>query len=235
MSVFARSLPRAASIVRSSMCCSRTAIPQCGLRALSSEAGAGSDDYKNIARHVCELDNDTLVLLAVEGDPDACKERLVREIMAVDEVSWDDAQPRIKEISAANNEGMGLTTMPYKVGIVGAVTAGLATFPLCFDLNTALVFNDLYVTTDVADDKDLETWLEVGSWTWNWMEPPLGQLSFFLLCLQFSRAQMEKLGRKPFTRWLVQRRASALSKRFPQYHAQIMEDFSMARGLRAST
>ena len=28
-----------------------------------------------------------------------------------------------------------------------------------------------YVTTDVPDDKDLETALEVGSWTWNWMEP----------------------------------------------------------------
>ena len=32
--------------------------------------------------------------------------------------------------------------------------------------------------------------LEVGSWSWNWMEPPLGQLSFFLLCLQYSRAQV---------------------------------------------
>lgn len=45
-----------------------------------------------------------------------------------------------------------------QVGIVGAVTAGLATFPLCFSLDTALVFNDMFVTTDVADDKDLETW-----------------------------------------------------------------------------
>ena len=31
------------------------------------------------------------------------------------------------------------------------------------------------------------------------MEPPLGQLSFFLLCLQFSRAQMANIGARPFT------------------------------------
>lgn len=38
-------------------------------------------------------------------------------------------------------------------------------------------FNEHYVTTDVADDKDLETWLEVGSWTWGWNEPVLGTVS----------------------------------------------------------
>jgi hypothetical protein len=29
-----------------------------------------------------------------------------------------------------------------------------------------------------------------GSWTWSWMEPPLGHISFFLLCLQFARNQV---------------------------------------------
>ena len=40
----------------------------------------------------------------------------------------------------------------------------------------------------VAKPEDLETILEVGSWTWGWMEPPLGQLSFFLLTLQVRTA-----------------------------------------------
>ncbi len=35
-----------------------------------------------------------------------------------------------------------------------------------FDLNTALWFNEYFVTADVAEPADLETWLEVGSWTW---------------------------------------------------------------------
>ena len=46
-------------------------------------------------------------------------------------------------------------------------------------------FNDVMVTTDIPPPEDLETVLETGSWAWNWMEPPLGQLSFFLLCVQF--------------------------------------------------
>ena len=59
-----------------------------------------------------------------------------------------------------------------------------------FDLGTALWFNEQFVTTEVASPEDLETILEVGSWTWGWMEPPMGQLSFFLLCLQWSRQQL---------------------------------------------
>ena len=108
---------------------------------------------------------------------------------------------------------------------------GFATFPLCFDLPLALWFNDRFVTTDVAEPKDLETWLEVGSWTWNWMEPPLGQLSFFLLCLQFSRAQMEKIGFKPYTQYLKNRRAKKLSERFSNYRRDIVEDYSVNKGL----
>jgi len=75
-------------------------------------------------------------------------------------------------------------------------TAGVLSFPLIFHLDSVLMFNDLFVTTDVPDDKDLETPLEVGSWAWNWMEPPLGQISFFLLCMQYARAQLENLGAK---------------------------------------
>ena len=40
-------------------------------------------------------------------------------------------------------------------------------------------------------EKDLETWLEVGAWTWNWMEPPLGTITFVLLCMQLSRSHMQ--------------------------------------------
>ena len=83
-----------------------------------------------------------------------------------------------------------------------------------------------YVTTDVPDDKDLETALEVGSWTWNWMEPPLGQMSFFLLCLQYARAQLGNLGAKPYTAWFLQRRAERVAKTYPQYCANIVESFS---------
>ncbi|CAN0431321.1 unnamed protein product, partial [Ectocarpus fasciculatus] len=79
---------------------------------------------------------------------------------------------------------------------------------------------------DVPEDADLETVLEVGSWSWNWMEPPLGQISFFLLCMQFVRAQMQNINYKPYGAWLRDRRARKLVERYPQYDRLILEDFA---------
>ena len=51
------------------------------------------------------------------------------------------------------------------------------------------------------------------------MEPPLGQISFFLLCMQFSRSQLENLGAKPFTAAYKAKRAARLCK---VGHSQIL-------------
>ena len=99
------------------------------------------------------------------------------------------------------------------MGIASALIAGFGSIPMCFDLHTTLWFNEGYVTTDVPEAKDLETWLEVGSWSWNWMEPPLGQASFFLLCLQDSRA-------------------AKLVEQFPTYNKIIVADFSRSLMMR---
>ena len=96
-------------------------------------------------------------------------------------------------------QGMWIATFPYKLGIFTSVSAAFVSIPLVFDLDTALWFNENFVTTEVAEDKDLETWLEVGSWTWSWNEPVLGTVSFVLLALQFARNQMLNLGAKPYT------------------------------------
>ena len=105
----------------------------------------------------------------------------------MDSVDYQAACKTFEVIEKANKEFSFIKTMPYKIGIASALTAGFASIPLCFDIGTAVWFNENYVTTDVPEPKDLETMLEVGAWTWNWMEPPLGQISFFLLCLQFAR------------------------------------------------
>ena len=63
-------------------------------------------------------------------------------------------------------------------------------------------FNERYVTADVPPEKDLETWLEVGSWTWNWMEPPLGTISFVLLCVQVHKASSSSACRQLATNTL---------------------------------
>ena len=83
---------------------------------------------------------------------------------------------------------------------------------------------------DVPGQEDLETPLEVGSWAWNWMEPPLGTISFALLCLQFGRSQLSNLHAQPYTEWMKQRRASRLRQLFPQYNGYIVADFAKGDG-----
>ena len=133
------------------------------------------------------MDNSTLISVAASENHDARIEVLKRHIMAVDNVSYDKATETFKKIASKNREGMFMAALPYNIGIISAVVAAFGSMPMVFHRGTAEWFNEGYVTTDVPEEADLETWLEVGSWTWNWMEPPLGALSFSLLCLQFSR------------------------------------------------
>lgn len=134
-----------------------------------------------------EMDNHTLLTVGALKNHDARVEILKRHIMAVDKCSHDEANETFKAIAKKNREGMWLAALPYQLGITAGVGAAVVSIPLVFDLNTTLWFNEAYVTTDVPGKEDLETGLEVGSWAWNWMEPPLGTMSFALLCLQFSR------------------------------------------------
>ncbi len=71
--------------------------------------------------------------------------------MAVDGVSWHEAQTRLTEIDQANKEGMFAVYLPYKIGIVSSLTAGIASLPLTYHLPTVLWFNEHYVTADVAE------------------------------------------------------------------------------------
>ena len=177
-------------------------------------------------RHYYEFPNDVLLTAAMAGDQEAREERLIREIMHVKNVSWKDAQPEFKKIVNSNRNGLFLATLPYKVGIAASLVMGFGSVPMIFDLNTVMWFNDLYVTSDVPEAKDLETPLEVGSWAWNWMEPPLGQMSFFLLCMQYARNQLTNLGAKPYTQWFLSRRSDRLAREFPNYCEHILKSFS---------
>ncbi len=89
-----------------------------------------------------------------------------------------------------------------------------------------IIIRFILVKIDVPEEKDLETPLEVGSFAWNWMEPPLGTISFSLLCMQFARAQLENLGAKPYTHWFKARRARRLCAEFPQYNPTVVASFS---------
>merc|ERR1719510_2943276 len=122
--------------------------------------------------------------------------------------------------------------MPYKVGIATGVTAGVGCIPMVFSRDLAKWFNSNFVTAEEATAADLETVWEVGSWTWGWMEPPLGTASFVLLAMQFIRAQMLNMSLAPYTEWVQNLRASRLSKQFPQYNKDVVEDFARTASLK---
>ena len=179
-------------------------------------------------RAVHEYPSDVLLIMAEAGDWDACKERLIREIMAVDEVEYDEAEEVFQAINRKNSSGTFFAALPYRVGIFTALVCGFGSLPMVFHYETAYSFNDAFVTTEVPPKEDLETWLEVGLWSWGWMEPPLGQASFLLLCLQYSRAQLDNMNIKPYTAWIKDARASRLSRKYSKYNAKIVEDFARA-------
>lgn len=145
----------------------RVFVPRSMRKGLKDDKKPSSQWAHSVPLSPQEMDNATLVTLASLGEHDACKEILIRHIMDVDRVDYDKATVKFVEISKKNMQGTWILNLPYKIGIVTAVGAALASFPLCFDLGTAGWFNKYYVTTDVPEPRDLETWLEVGSWTWN--------------------------------------------------------------------
>lgn len=182
-----------------------------------------------------EMDNLSLVVLGRLGVHEAHKEILKRHIMAVDQCQYDAAEKTYALISKANKEYMFVLALPFQIGIVSAVTIGCLSLPLVFHYGIAHWFNDHFVTTDVPEPKDLETMWEVGSWTWNWMEPPLGTLSFFLLTFQFARSQLDNLGIKPYTQKVKQWRAERLAEKFPQYDINVVMAYSKTSTIHASS
>eukprot|EP00618_Florenciella_parvula_P008116 CAMPEP_0119542782 /NCGR_PEP_ID=MMETSP1344-20130328/53778_1 /TAXON_ID=236787 /ORGANISM="Florenciella parvula, Strain CCMP2471" /LENGTH=260 /DNA_ID=CAMNT_0007587041 /DNA_START=26 /DNA_END=808 /DNA_ORIENTATION=+ len=184
------------------------------------------DVAKEMPREYYEMSNKLIVKLSIAGDEDAVAERLTREVMYVDSLDYEAALAKLKAIDDACNAGKTLNDLPYKAGALTAYVAALASIPLCFHLDTCLWFNEGFVTTEVAEAKDLETWLEVGSWSWTWMEPPLGQISFFLLCLQMARQQMVNVGIKPFGERTRVARVQKVVAAFPQYQSEIVEQYA---------
>lgn len=59
----------------------------------------------------------------------------------------EDAEKKFMEIVAENRKGLWLATLPYKLGMVTAVTVATVSIPMIFEINTVLWFNELYVTS----------------------------------------------------------------------------------------
>jgi hypothetical protein len=105
------------------------------------------------------MDNEPLLTIAEMGNHSARIEVLKRHIMAVDGVDYDEACETFQLIADKNKEGHTSAALPYQIGIFVALTAGFGSIPLVFHLDTAMWFNEHYVTQDLPDASDLDTFL----------------------------------------------------------------------------
>lgn len=182
-------------------------------------------------RDFSECDNDILYVMATDGNFGARIERLAREIMRVDGVSWSVARKKVDtEINAANDHYAWLIRAPYFIGVVTGLTASITAVPLVFHKPTAAWFCETFVHEDLPEGglDSLDSVWKVGNWTWGWMEPYLGTASFVLLGFQFTRIYMQRLHWKPYTEKILSWRADRLAARYPQYNRSIVRDYSKA-------
>ena len=172
------------------------------------------------------MTNEQVLQFAEMEIPEACRECIIRDIMVVDQIEYDDAMKIFKKIAETNRRGMQLYALPFYTGFGAAFTAGIFSVPLVFHLDMVNWFNDKFVTAEMPPPEDVVTALEVGSASWGWMEPILGQVSFFLLCMQFARSQLQNLGVRPYFNWQRNMRAEYLVTQFPEYDAEFLRNYS---------
>lgn len=180
---------------------------------------------RDMGKTMSEMENEPLVVIAEMGNHRARTEVLRRHIMATDLIDYDEACKIEEKIGVENREGASLFMYSYKFGIAVAMVCGIGAFPMVFHKDLAMAFNTDMVTMDIPPPEELDTMLETGIWTWNWMEPLLGTASFTLLCLQFARQQIVKLGLKPTTDRLIERRSDRLYESYPQYSKHILHNY----------
>eukprot|EP00924_Labyrinthula_sp_SR-Ha-C_P008135 maker-scaffold_11-snap-gene-4.42-mRNA-1 protein AED:0.05 eAED:0.05 QI:75/1/1/1/0.75/0.6/5/43/278 len=186
-------------------------------------------DVIEMPRKFRNCDNKMVFMLAVLGEHGARRERLIREIMRVDNVSWQDAHMKLEQINQFNDQWGWLTLFPYRIGVMIGLTSSLVSVPLVFQKECVLWFAEnivKYPADELPAPDELDTIWLVGKLSWEWMEPLIGTMTFFLLGLQFMRAQMHHIGLKPYADFVVLYRARRLVKRYPQYDRNILTDFA---------
>jgi len=188
---------------------------------------SSEDSLHKIANSYKDLSNELLFSLAIRGDHEACAERMTREIMRVDRLEYPEAQAQMLKIDEENHALNKYIKIPYQMGIGFGVISATISLPLVFHLDSVLMFNDACVGEDLPEGglEDLANVWKVGGYSWGWMEPVMGTMSFVLLGFQFARAQMEKIALTPFTERIKEKKALSLVRRFPQYNARVVRAF----------
>jgi len=181
-------------------------------------------------RHVSELSHENLAVLAMENNQCAQRERLLREIMAVEGISWGDAHEKLAKLGEAKAKLYWVETLPYRIGIFGAMIGGVMGTLLVFNKPIAQMYAEKIAGEELPEGvKDISelTMNQVGAWTWNWMEPMIGVASFVLLCCQFSKGQARQIHMRTYGECILHWRANRLAQMFPQYDKSMVRAWSM--------
>jgi len=184
---------------------------------------------KDPTTRACQLDNQTLSDRASRGDHFARRERMLREIMHQDQCSWDDAHEKLIEMDEYNEKPYWFYSMPYRIGIVLSLLAASGSCVMVFQGDVALWYAEAVVGETLpegTDDVQKLTTNQIGSWTWDWMEPMIGVASFVLLCLQFARGQSLKLNLHPYTEAVMLMRGRRMVEKYPHYDAAVVRSWS---------
>eukprot|EP00613_Pedinella_sp_CCMP2098_P026997 CAMPEP_0171698270 /NCGR_PEP_ID=MMETSP0991-20121206/9271_1 /TAXON_ID=483369 /ORGANISM="non described non described, Strain CCMP2098" /LENGTH=266 /DNA_ID=CAMNT_0012287131 /DNA_START=98 /DNA_END=898 /DNA_ORIENTATION=- len=178
-------------------------------------------------RRFSEFDDVALAVMASQGVHGAFKERMLREVMRCDEVSYGEAYLVLGRMNKENERLMLLCKSPYLLGIGSTLALGVGAIPNVFHKDTAIWFCTNFVKEEIPTDPEvLDTCFKVGTWTWSWMEPMIGTASFVLLAFQLVRSHMQKIDLKPFGRRLESLRANRLTRLFPEYEREIVRDYA---------
>lgn len=220
-------LPYSPSYQNSSNLAAQTTRSMAGSAPESHRDGKPTLEYAlKLPKTFASMSNEQVLQFAELKIPEACRECIVRDVMQVDQLEYDEAMKVFIEIAKTNREGMPIFALPFYVGFGAAFTGAWVSIPMVFHKSSVEWFNEMFVTSDLPDARDFETVLEVGAASWGWMEPVLGQVSFFLLCMQFSRSQLQNLGIRPYFNWQQERRAQRLIRTYPQYDAEFLFNYS---------
>lgn len=171
--------------------------------------------------HVSEMDHKSLAELALEGNHSSHRERLLREIMCVDGVSWEVAHDKLAELGKVRETYYWLDSLPYRIGIALAFCGGIGGAVMVFYKPVALYYAINVVGEELPDEvNDISelTTNQVGTWTWNWMEPMIGTAMFLILCCQFTRSQALSMNMPSYNANILSWRANRVAARFPQYN-----------------
>lgn len=198
-----------------------------GLQQISARADfkPTRNDILDQPTHVSQIANRPLFELSMHGSHSANKERLLREIMQVEMLTWEEAHQKLAEMDEYNEKYYWSETMLYRIGLFGATIGGVLGSAMVFYRPVAEFYGMNVAGEELPEGvKDISdmTINQVGAWTWNWMEPMIGTASFVILCSQFGRAQMWKLNMRPYTEAMLRLKANRLARQYPQYDTGIV-------------